>query len=246
MRITPQATHHGCPPRESRTNLEALTAARMDAPRDFLIHHVFIASSPGGPEVDPLIEAGFSEGASNVHPGQGTACRRFFFDDTYLEFIWLEGPSETTSPGLARTGLGGRLGAEGDVSRVGICVLVPEGRSPPVETWEYRPPYLPADSAILMAAGSSRISEPLLFFLPESLARPLTSDLHENGTRRISEITLRLREHGPSSAELDWVVRAGLISLERRESESVHIELDGRSRGMRLTLDTPSPVTLSW
>jgi transcriptional regulator with XRE-family HTH domain len=44
------------------------------------IDHLFVCTSPGAPEADPLLAMGFIEGAPNRHPGQGTANRRIFFD----------------------------------------------------------------------------------------------------------------------------------------------------------------------
>jgi hypothetical protein len=41
--------------------------------------------SKGAPEAEALLRVGLREGAGNTHPGQGTACRRFFFENAYLE-----------------------------------------------------------------------------------------------------------------------------------------------------------------
>jgi hypothetical protein len=45
------------------------------------LDHAFIACRPGAPEADALLRQGFVEGSPNTHPGQGTANRRFFFDN---------------------------------------------------------------------------------------------------------------------------------------------------------------------
>ena len=42
------------------------------------LDHVFVNTAPGAPEADQLLSFGLVEGSSNVHPGQGTANRRFF------------------------------------------------------------------------------------------------------------------------------------------------------------------------
>jgi len=52
------------------------------------IDHIFICTSFGGTEASSLATLGLTEGASNAHPGQGTACRRFFFANGYLELLW--------------------------------------------------------------------------------------------------------------------------------------------------------------
>src|ERR1700756_4266828 len=59
------------------------------------LDHLFVCVSAGGPEAERLAELGLTEGAPNRHPGQGTACRRFYFANAYLELLWIEGPEET-------------------------------------------------------------------------------------------------------------------------------------------------------
>jgi len=68
---------------------------------DFELDHVFICVSEGAPESDLLVEFGLSEGARNVHPGQGTSNRRFFFHNAMLELLWVANPDEARS-GLTR------------------------------------------------------------------------------------------------------------------------------------------------
>src|SRR5271157_6475055 len=57
------------------------------------------------PEAKRLIDFGLIEGSSNQHPGQGTANRRFFFENAMLELLWVENPAETRSDGVRRLGL---------------------------------------------------------------------------------------------------------------------------------------------
>jgi hypothetical protein len=41
-----------------------------------------------------MVKFGLLEGSSNAHPGQGTANRRFFFDNFMLELLWVTNPAE--------------------------------------------------------------------------------------------------------------------------------------------------------
>ena len=43
------------------------------------VDHVFVWVDVGAPAADQLVSFGLTEGDPNVHPGQGTANRRFFF-----------------------------------------------------------------------------------------------------------------------------------------------------------------------
>jgi Glyoxalase-like domain len=71
---------------------------------DFELDHVLVWVGPGAPEAERLVELGLTEGTPNVHAGQGTANRRFFFRNAMLELIWVHDETE------ARAGPGARLG----------------------------------------------------------------------------------------------------------------------------------------
>jgi hypothetical protein len=61
------------------------------------LDHLFVFTSIGAPEVAPLLEWGLIEAQSNIHPGQGTDCRRVFFHNAYLEFLWVHDQQEAQS-----------------------------------------------------------------------------------------------------------------------------------------------------
>lgn len=58
-----------------------------------LIDHVFIFVH-SKQDADELVNFGLTEGSGNIHQGAGTANRRFFFENFYLEIIWVENKSE--------------------------------------------------------------------------------------------------------------------------------------------------------
>jgi hypothetical protein len=111
---------------------------------------------------------GFIEGQSNTHPGQGTANRRFFFENFMLELLWVADAAEAQSERTRRTRLWDRceqreLGA----SPFGIIFAPAGDQAPPAPfpTWSYAPIYLPPGMPMLVAEGTS-LSEPELFYLP--------------------------------------------------------------------------------
>src|SRR3954465_7960291 len=117
--------------------------------------HVFICVSVGGKEADALATCGLTEGTGNTHPGQGTACRRFFFANAYLELLWVVDSTEAGSEPARRT----RLLDRWALRRAGACpfgvILRPSVDAletrPPFPTWSYTPPYLPAGLVIDVA-----------------------------------------------------------------------------------------------
>ncbi len=72
------------------------------------LDHFFVCVSRGGPEAELLRAFGLAEGSPNTHPGQGTANRRFFFHNAFLELVWVEDAAEAASELVARTRLAER------------------------------------------------------------------------------------------------------------------------------------------
>jgi hypothetical protein len=68
------------------------------------LDHAYITCSVGAPEAEVLLEHGFAEGSPNVHPGQGTANRRFFFANFMLELLWVADPLEAAADAVRHTG----------------------------------------------------------------------------------------------------------------------------------------------
>lgn len=213
----------------------------------FELDHIFLAVTEGGREVEQLLAAGFREGPSNTHPGQGTACRRIFFENGYLELVWLEDFDEAASPLVAPTGLAARLGGQPGASRLGICLRRRDGalHELPLRTWAYQPPYLPSGMAISMAANSSLRHEPLLFFLPGiAQRRPFLGHLNES--RRITKVSVTLNADRSRSAELEWLASSGYVHIVAGDRESVLIELDYGVQSRAHVVQTRIPLTVKW
>src|SRR4051812_3219105 len=106
------------------------------------LDHIFICVSHNADEAGRLAAFGLTEGSPNTHPGQGTACRRFFFRNGYLELLWVSDPMEAQLETARRTRLWERWSGRAN----GACPFGfgfrPETQtadSPPFSFWEYRP-----------------------------------------------------------------------------------------------------------
>ena len=129
------------------------------------VDHAFIGCITGAPEADVLLQLGLVEGSANIHPGQGTANRRFFFDNFMLELLWV---AETTGARVRRTRLSERCAnREGRTCPFGIIFRATgdDGSAAPFPTWPYYASYLPQGLAIEIAEGTT-LEEPELFYLP--------------------------------------------------------------------------------
>lgn len=213
----------------------------------FELDHILVCAKVNAPEADVLVEAGFQEGPPNRHLGQGTACRRFFFQNAYLELLWLEDEAAASSPAIMRTGLAQRADDESRASRIGICLRSPGGTLPTLGTWDYRPPYLPRGHSIPMAQGSDRIEEPLLFFLPPAFSGMRRPDvLHPNGARVVTKVVLRLNRDLRKSPTLKWLGDSGIADIVFGQSEQLTLTLDDGRAGTTVTIPALAPVDVSW
>jgi hypothetical protein len=220
------------------------------------LDHVFILTTADAPEAERLIESGLMEGSPNRHPGQGTANRRFFFDNAFLELLWVTDPAEVRSDLVRRTGLWERwTRRQADACPFGIALRsTPETEKvAPFSVWEYRPPYLPAPLAIHMAGNSERVTEPLLFYMPFA-RRPDLNDPtrqqpreHPAGVRRISRLAVSIAGNAEPSAELLAAERQceGLSFLPGDENR-MEIGFDGETAGKSVDLRPALPLIWRW
>jgi hypothetical protein len=233
-------------------NRPAVREAEMSLELD----HLFVWSSPGGAEADQLVAFGLSEGTPNRHPGQGTANRRFFFCNAFLELLWVEDAAEAQAEPAARLMLCDRWSRHGrGASSFGICMRPRRGSGagPPFATWPYRPAYLPAPLSIEMGANCERCEEPLLFLLsfgrrPDSDEAPRRQPLaHAAGLRSIT----RLRIAGPprprSSAELRAVELAcPWLSIAAGGEDLAEVGFDGEIAGHSRDFRPALPLVFHW
>ena len=198
--------------------------------------------------MDRLVAAGFEEGPPNEHPGQGTACRRVFFRSSFIELMWLEDVLDASFPLVSPTGLGARAQMLDGVSRMGIG-LRPTGEKPeqlPVETWSYRPPYLPESMAIQVAANSSALQEPLIFFMPWSPGWSQPDRVHPNGAQAVTDLLLTIPQGVDLSPELQWLGGSGCVDVESGKHERLSVSLDGGVQGKTICLSPAAPLCLNW
>jgi hypothetical protein len=132
----------------------------------FVLDHLFVMTDAGAPDADDLLARGFVEGPPNRHPGQGTACRRFFFANAMLEFLWVENEAEARSEAVQPLRLWERwAGRDLGACPFGIALRpTAPGLEPPFPSFEYWPSFFPAPAHVDVRA--SVLELPLKFCLP--------------------------------------------------------------------------------
>jgi hypothetical protein len=219
------------------------------------LDHIFILTTIDAPGAARLVESGLTEGAPNTHLGQGTACRRFFFDNAYLELVWVHDEAEAKSEQVRPTRLWDRwLGRDGEVCSMGFCFRPgqPETANVPFAGWEYRPPYLPNPLCIHIASNVDLLTEPMLCYLAfakrsdryaVAKRQPLE---HPAGLREITRAELVSPHADSLSPSLRGLVGASLMRLRPGTRYLVELGFDGESQGNKADCRPELPLVLYW
>lgn len=214
-----------------------------------ILDHVFVLCSRGAPEAEALTRFGIREGSGNTHPGQGTACRRFFFRDAYLELLWVHDAAEALGPVSLPTRLFERWSARGTgASPFGVVLRSagPGPAEPPFPTWPYRPSYLPPGLAIDVAVGTSLAEPELFYFRLPRRAADLASEPREHAAPlgEVTAMAIGIPGEGPRTAALRAADATGLVSFPAASEHVLHVDFGPGPRHDLADLRPDLPIVL--
>lgn len=216
-----------------------------------VVDHVFICTAIGAPGAERLRQFGLSEGSPNRHPGQGTACRRFFFRNAMLELLWVHDALEARSDQTRRTMLWERWSDAGRAaSPFGIILRPREAREAcPFRSWQYTPPSMP-DLKLQIADGAGP-KEPMWCYMetgrapqdaPPERRQPFE---HPSGLREITGV--RLVSPVLEEASVTYAMtRAGVISSNTGPEHLLELEFDGGGQARRMDFRPDLPLIFYW
>ncbi len=209
------------------------------------VDHAFVACAIGAPEADALLQLGFVEGSSNSHPGQGTANRRFFFENFMLELLWVADPAEARSERTQPTRLWDRWAhRKAGANPIGVVFRSSDGLldSVPFKTWAYAPSYLSVGASIQIAEGTT-LEEPELFCLPflDRAARRNSEPVaHALPIRRIVGVAVGVRRIRELTAASRSAQAHGLLAYFESPQPVLEIIFQGpQDGGLDLRPDLP-------
>jgi hypothetical protein len=216
------------------------------------LDHLFILTAPGAPDADALAGHGFVEGASNVHPGQGTANRRFFFGNAYLELVWVSDAGEAQAPAVAPTRLWDRWSQRRrGASPFGIVLRGGRRASdaaPPWPTWAYRPSWLGEGQAIEFAQDTP-LREPEIIAMPfvRERARAGLEPLdHDFPLTHITATTCGLDASSQLSPASQALHASGIVCFEPAREPTLRLVFDDAAEGKTMDLWPTLPLVLEW
>ena len=223
------------------------------AMQSFELDHVFICTAVGAPEADLLRDFGLTEGPANVHPGQGTANRRFFFQNAMLELFWVHDPEQVQHVHTRPTHLWERWCERSrDASPFGICLRPqhPETTALPFPAWAYTPAYLPDPWVIHIGDNAARLAEPLLFYMafgrPPGQAGSRHPLAHAAEFREITALRVQSPQQTPLSAVFQAAVDTGAVTWCTGSQHHMEIGFDGETHNQVIDFRPTLPLTLSW
>lgn len=215
------------------------------------LDHVSVCCAVGAPEAEALARVGLKEGTPNTHPGQGTACRRFFFANAYLELFWVEDAAAARSETVRPTRLFERWSQRGKgACPYGIVLRPAEGAvdpRPPFLSWAYRPSYLPGGLAIEIARDTP-LHEPELFFLAFQRGRARNGEepvRHDLPISELRGITISM-PGGALSAAAQALRAAAPVVFREADHYLMELTFDQAAPRSALDLRPGLPLALRW
>jgi hypothetical protein len=224
------------------------------------LDHIFIFTDNAGQAAYELQQLGLTEGSSNVHIGQGTSCRRFYFNNAYLELVWVSNEEEIKNGAVAET----KLWERSQYKQTGYCPFgfcfrrIKENKESAGlifdDGWQYRPPYLPQNVYAHIASNKEFPAEPMLFEMPffglapkdysEEKKQPLH---HTIGFQQITKVTVTLPAPVEKlSPSLQQVIRHSIIQVVPGNTFSIEVEFDEGSAGKLQDFMPLLPLTIRW
>ena len=161
------------------------------------IDHIFIFTNSKGKVADQLISLWLTEGSSRIHKGQGTTNRKFYFENFFLEILWVHDENEIKSDLVKPTGLWHRANFQtNNFSPFGLCLVNTEDTDNLFEkSLKYQPDYFPTGLSIDILPNDNQPELPWTFRLPFKghKKNEVEPTVHANGIKQLTKAQFTCR-----------------------------------------------------
>lgn len=199
-----------------------------------LIDHIFIFCS-SRKEADELISFGLTEGSGRTHQGIGTANRRFFFEDFYLEILWVHNESESKS--VKEIGIWERSNFQNSgYSRFGLCLKNTKDTDKLfTNSLKWEPLFLPQGNHVDIITSDNM---PWIFRFPSNRRKNLSEEpkIHKSGIKKLSKAIFKLpmiefEDH------LNLISVNSIVEFAKAQRHSLLLEFDNGKQGKEKIFD---------
>lgn len=199
------------------------------------IDHIFIFSDNCGDEADELGEFGLTEGSSRIHPGQGTQNRKFYFENFFLEILWVIDETEIHQTPTLETHLGQRANFnQNGASRFGLCLPNTEETDALFRKAQiYSPSYFPPEMAIDILPNTHNPKLPWTFRLPYRGGKHETTEptKHPNNIQALTKVEFGISAWDLTADYLSHFAEEEKILFKQSAALTLHLEFDfGKQR----------------
>ena len=218
------------------------------------VDHIYICTEKNAPAGDLLKEFGFTEGSPNIHQGQGTANRRFFFHNIMLELLWINDSDEAQSDRTKPMRLYERCMWRSDfISPFGIGFR-PENdmdECVPFPAWDYHPQYLP-ETMKIQVAGDTPLSEPMYFYMAFAGRQSENEGVkkepleHIIPLKKVTEIKLFINQKRALSEAACIINNLKNISIESGKENLLELEFDCGKENKIKDFRPAMPLVFKW
>jgi hypothetical protein len=199
------------------------------------VDHIFIFSNNRGKEASDLIEFGLTEGSNRLHSGQGTTNRKFYFDNFFLEILWVVNEDEIQSELTEKTKLWERSQFEKNGnSRFGLCLVNSKSTDNLFEKSEiYEPNYFPKGMSIDIITNEQNPNLPWTFRLPYRGKKKKNNEPieHLNGIKSLTKVEFKTRTDSKKIDFEDAFKNVENIKFTKSDSLSLILEFDNIAQG---------------
>lgn len=212
------------------------------------IDHIFICVETPELVAQILKNFGLSEGEPNTHRGQGTANKRFFFQDFFLELLYVDNEDDLKSATTAPTKLYERFFDKTKATSPFGIIFCPSDNEIKLDnfpTQAYNPKYLPSPLTMTIIDGLN--TDPLYFyfdFLTDSSRANYTKTQHKNGISKMTSMSIAQPNTG-SKIQQEFE-KHHIISFKENDTHLLEISFDDERRGKSHDFRPALPLIFKW
>lgn len=211
------------------------------------VHHIFIFSNSKGEETDELVNSGLSEGSFRVHKGQGTQNRKFYFQNFYLEILWVIDNNEFRSPLTSSAKLCDRADYQKNgYSPFGLCLVNSSENDILFQnSFKYSPEFLPEGVSFDVITNENTPYLPWTF-RPPFMGRGAADEPfdHKIGIQKLTKIIF-FCPHLQSNTYLNYFKNVSNISFINSDHYHLLLEFDNKRKGSQQTF-IRIPLTIEY